>query len=697
VAPAQAATVPAYDHVFVIVMENHAYGQIIGSSAAPYVNSLLPSNGLAANYFAVSHPSLPNYLALAGGSTYGITSDCTTCWISATNIADNLEARGSTWKAYMEAMPSPCFIGDSYPYAQKHNPFVYFNDIRTNTSRCRAHDVPYSQLATDLASSATTPNYAFITPDMCHDTHDCTVATGDSWLRSQVPQILNSAAFKTQRSLLALTWDEDDSSGSNRVATVFLGAGVGAGTRSGSAYNHYSLLRTIEAARGLATLTSNDAGASQMSDMFTTGVPTATPCTSVRDSTTPSANQLSFTATASGCPHPQYEFWILAPGSPTWQVMQSYSTTASFNWNTSGLQPGTYHYTAWARDASSSGTFCGNLGCNDAYSPSTAYSLGTQHCASVTDVASPAAPQLAGTSITFRAAASGCPNPLYQFWVLAPGSQNWQIGQPYSTMSAFSWNTSGHAAGNYLYTVWARDAGSAGDTCGNLGCHDSYFPATSFALTTQACTSVSDATSLGSPQPSGTTITFTASASGCPHPMYQFWVLAPGSHLWHVGQAYSATNTFAWNTSGMLAGVYLYTVWARDSGSTGNFCGNLGCSDAYSPATGYTLATRPCTSVTEGASPRSPQLPGTSVTFTAGASGCLHPLYQFWVLAPGSTTWQVLRAYSTTSSFTWNTGGLLRGTYLYTVWARDASSSGSSCGNLGCEDVYFPATSFTLS
>jgi phosphatidylinositol-3-phosphatase len=103
--PAQAGSVPSFDHVFTIVMENKSYSSIIGNSAAPYINSLLGSGGLATNYFAVSHPSLPNYLALTGGSTFGITPDCTTCWVSAPNIADNLEAAGKTWKAYEESMP----------------------------------------------------------------------------------------------------------------------------------------------------------------------------------------------------------------------------------------------------------------------------------------------------------------------------------------------------------------------------------------------------------------------------------------------------------------------------------------------------------------------------------------------------------------------------------------------------------------
>ena len=275
--PVQAQGVPPLDHVFVIVMENTSYSSIIGNGAAPYINSLVASGGLATNYFAITHPSLPNYLSLTGASTYGITSDCTTCWVNATNIADNIEAVGKTWKAYQESMPSACFVGDSYPYAQKHDPFIYFNDIRNNASRCQSHVVPYNQLASDLRSAATTPNYAFITPNMCNDMHDCSIQTGDAWLQQQVPNILNSAAFSQQHSLLALTWDEDDFSGSNQVPLILLGAGVASGLRSSLGYNHYSLVHTIEAALGASTLTSNDANATTISDLFASSSPPPPP------------------------------------------------------------------------------------------------------------------------------------------------------------------------------------------------------------------------------------------------------------------------------------------------------------------------------------------------------------------------------------------------------------------------------------
>jgi len=421
-------------------------------------------------------------------------------------------------------------------------------------------------------------------------------------------------------------------------------------------------------------------------------------CTSVTESAAPGSPQppgtpVTFTASASGCPNPLYQFWILAP-SRTWQVVQAYSSTATFSWNTTGLAPGSYLYTVWARDASSPGTSCGSLGCEDAYFPGTAYSLTSQPCSSVAESAAPASPHPPGTPVTFTASASGCPNPLYQFWILRPGSP-WQILQAYSSTATFSWSTTGLAPGSYLYTVWARDSSSPGTSCGSLGCEDAYFPGTAYTLGTQPCSSVTESAAPGSSQLSGTTVTFSASAAGCANPLYQFWILAPG-HAWQVVQAYSSSATFSWNTTGLAPGSYLYTVWARDSGSPGTSCGSLGCEDAYFPGTAYSLTSQPCTSVTESASPGSPQAAGTTVTFTAAASGCPHPLYQFWILAPGHA-WQVVQAYSSTATFSWTTSGLTPGSYLYTVWARDASSTGTSCGSLGCEDAYFPGTAYALN
>jgi len=258
--PPPASALPSFSHVFVIVMENHESGSIIGSSAAPYINSLANSYGLATNYYAASHPSLPNYLALTAGSTFGVASDCTTCYVSATNIADQVEASGRSWKAYMEDMPSPCYLGASAGnYAMKHDPFMYYNDIRNNAGRCAAHVVPFTQFGSDM-SSGRVPNFVWITPNMCNDMHDCAVSTGDGWLRSVVPTITSSAAFRNG-GVLFITWDEGSSSAGccadawgGRVATLVISPRSISGFRSSVAENHYGLLRTIEDGFHLAHL-----------------------------------------------------------------------------------------------------------------------------------------------------------------------------------------------------------------------------------------------------------------------------------------------------------------------------------------------------------------------------------------------------------------------------------------------------------
>jgi hypothetical protein len=267
--PAVAQTPPpAFDHIFVVVEENKSYSEIIGSPQAPYINGLVGQNGVATQYSAVAHPSLPNYLALTGGSTFGITTDCSlsSCPVNAFNIADRIEGAGRTWKAYMEAMPAPCGTSDSSTYATRHNPFIYYNDIRNDPTRCANHVVPYSSLAADLASTSTTPSYAWITPDVCNDMHDCGVSVGDTWLKNNLPAILSSPAWTTQRSLLLLTWDEGTTP--NDVATLMIGPSVVPGYQSPTAYSHYSLLNTVESAWGLSPLTSNDGNATPMTDFF---------------------------------------------------------------------------------------------------------------------------------------------------------------------------------------------------------------------------------------------------------------------------------------------------------------------------------------------------------------------------------------------------------------------------------------------
>ena len=256
-------------HIVVIVLENKAASQILGASEAGYFNQLAAEYALAANYQAIMHPSLPNYLALTSGTNAGITSDCKpkSCTADVRSIADEMTQSGRTWKMYAESMPAPCVAHDSGSYAVKHNPFLYYPSVTGDKASCADHVVPFDRLDQDLQSAAGLPNYAFISPNMCHDTHNCPIGTGDDWLSREVPRILASPAFTTQNSLLVVTWDEG-SDHDNRVATVFAGPAARRGFTSHAAYSHYSLLHTIEDVWGLAPLTGNVSSAPLMRELL---------------------------------------------------------------------------------------------------------------------------------------------------------------------------------------------------------------------------------------------------------------------------------------------------------------------------------------------------------------------------------------------------------------------------------------------
>ncbi|MGH3050934.1 MAG: alkaline phosphatase family protein, partial [Gaiellaceae bacterium] len=242
-----------FTHVLVVVFENREANEVAGSPQAPTFRALGRRYATLTNYDAVAHPSLPNYLALVSGSTQVITSDCTDCVVSARNLADTLVAAGRTWKTYAEGLPYPGFTGASADdYALKHDPFLYFRDVRSSKTR-RRNVVPLTQLARDVARRRL-PDFALVVPDLCHDMHDCTVATGDTWLRRHIRPLLGSPALAG--GVVFVVFDEGTSSegGGGNVEALALGPAV----RSGSAFslrtNHYGLLRTIEDAWGLPRL-----------------------------------------------------------------------------------------------------------------------------------------------------------------------------------------------------------------------------------------------------------------------------------------------------------------------------------------------------------------------------------------------------------------------------------------------------------
>jgi phosphatidylinositol-3-phosphatase len=245
-------------HVVVIVLENRESSEVVGNAEAPYIDALAHRYALAGRYYGVTHPSLPNYLALTGGSTFGIDSDCTSCSVSATNIVDQLETAHISWRAYMEGMPKPCDLAaEAGGYAKKHDPFLYYRDVAGNPARCR-HVVPYAQLGAALAAGRL-PTYAWITPNLCDDGHDCSLRAVNRFLKSVVPSLLAELGPK---GVLMITWDEGTSNGGccrglaagGRVATILAGPGVRAGTVYGATYDHYSLLGTVEQMLGLPLL-----------------------------------------------------------------------------------------------------------------------------------------------------------------------------------------------------------------------------------------------------------------------------------------------------------------------------------------------------------------------------------------------------------------------------------------------------------
>ena len=243
-------TSSAASHVFVIVMENHTYSRALSGS---YTAALAKKYSVATNYHAVGSPSLPNYLALTSGSTWGIADDGYRR-LPAGGLGSQLTSAGILWRAYMEGMTSGCF-SNTYPYALKHNPFAYYG------GSCPSQVVNFSHFAADMKTEV--PRFVWITPGLCHDGHDCSTAAADQWLAQTVPLILATDAWKNN-GLLLITWDEGDGSDSHVLTLAIQPNQVE--RASAKAYNHYSLLATVEDRLGLARLGSA-ASANAMTDL----------------------------------------------------------------------------------------------------------------------------------------------------------------------------------------------------------------------------------------------------------------------------------------------------------------------------------------------------------------------------------------------------------------------------------------------
>jgi acid phosphatase len=255
--PSDRGGLPDFRHVYVIIMENKEYGSIVGSSAAPYLNSLIARYGEATNLYAETHPSEPNYIALTSGGLQGTNSD-SSYNLAAPNLFDQIEASGRTWRVYAQGYPGNCYTpyiaaavtdGPGAPgeYVRKHNPAISYTSISGKPTSC----ANITKLAGFDPGAA---DFEMIIPNQINDMHSSSVAAGDAFLKVFVPQIVDSAAFAG--SVVFITWDEGSTSenGGGHIATLVLSPGMKPGARYTGAATHYSMLRTIEQAWGLTYL-----------------------------------------------------------------------------------------------------------------------------------------------------------------------------------------------------------------------------------------------------------------------------------------------------------------------------------------------------------------------------------------------------------------------------------------------------------
>lgn len=395
------------------------------------------------------------------------------------------------------------------------------------------------------------------------------------------------------------------------------------------------------------------------------------PCTTASLSSNPASpqetgTQITFTGAGGGCVQPTYEFWMQPSGSTTWQLLQAYSTKSTYVWNTAGALTGTEQFEVWVKDAFSLGVNCpAGRGCNDT-TASAAYSVVKPACPSVTIQVSPTSVlQGNGAHATVTAASGPCTNgPLYEFWLRPASDPNWVQVQAYSTSSTYDWNSAGAPAGTVYLGVHVKDSHSAASADAVASTAETVVaPCTSVALSASPTRVL-----LGS----GAHVTITASAAGCPDsPLYELW-LRSATSPWILVQAYSASATYDWNSTGAPAGTVYFGVHAKDSQSAA----------AYNVLGSTTVGVGPpsCSAVTVAAAPTSVvHNAGTHVTITASASGCTGPnaVYEFW-MRTSTSSWQLVQPYSTSATYDWNTVGAPVTTVYFGVWAKDPNSPTAS-------------------
>jgi phosphatidylinositol-3-phosphatase len=277
------SSIPQFAHVFIVLEENHSFSDVIGNSSMPYLNGLASANGLATQYYADAHPSLPNYFMLtvgAGTSITGTEGDAYNGVVTQDNVVRALTAAGKTWKSYAESLPSVGYLGgNTGAYFRHHVPFTYFSDVQSSSTQA-SNIVPFTQLASDTTNN-NLPDYAFIVPNVNDDAHNCPVglstctsnqmlAAADQWLSANISPLLANTAF--QNALLIITFDEAEDTdieyGGGHVPAVIVSPLAKPGYQSTTLYQHESTLRLMMEGLGVTNLPGAAATAPDMTEFF---------------------------------------------------------------------------------------------------------------------------------------------------------------------------------------------------------------------------------------------------------------------------------------------------------------------------------------------------------------------------------------------------------------------------------------------
>src|SRR6266571_1060851 len=533
---ATASSGASFQYIVTILMENNGLCDVTPSLAAacgsssipaPYLTTLAQTYGFNTHYTGIGHPSEPNYVALFGGSTLGITADGYCCFqLNSPNLVDRLEAAGLTWKAFAEDSSGSGTCGFMPPRSGDHYPFIDFSDMKTS-ARCANMLTTTSPLDPEFVGAlngATLPNYVWLTPNDCDNMHSCSVATGDAYLATLVPLILSSRMFTTQNAALFIVFDEGNdfcptgNSNSDCVVAEWSGPVVKKAYSSTTSYNHYSYLSTLEAGWNLASLTPNDASATPMTEFFgTSPLPTLSASFTYSPSSPQTGQTVSFTGSASGGTSPYSYSWSFGDGSAGSgsSVTHTYSSAGTLTVVLTVKDNGLPKETTTSQQSITVSGAPPPLTASFAYSPSS-----TQ----------------AGQQVTFTASAGGGTSPFTFSWSFGDGS----TGTGSRATHTYS------SAGSYTVILTVKDSSSS--------------PQTATSQITFAVTSppppISASFTLSPSLPSaGQSVSFTAYASGGTSPYSYLWSYGDGSR----GAGLQVTHTY--NSDG----TYQVTLTVADS------------------------------------------------------------------------------------------------------------------------------------